>query len=211
MASARSLGCEDRGNDVWKGVCTSEGRPMEFVFYPKHEHRCPHVGHCPHLGGASLGSLVVAASEQDEYVQMLHGQLHAERQSVATLVAENARLLPARDRSGSPSSGTSLQRALTCHLSRDARRLPVGGLLAGSPVDTIAGRSYPACLVRSSRHTQRLSATLPIQIEVEAPKPLIVRGCAPSLSRRARGRYCRPISRIPVPEKRSAPESSGNK
>jgi transposase len=65
---------------------------MEFVFYPKHEHRCPHVGHCPHLGGASLGSLVLAANDQSEYLEMLHGQLDAERRSVAALVAENERL-----------------------------------------------------------------------------------------------------------------------
>ncbi len=40
-----------------------------------HEHACPHVSHCPHLGGAALGMLVLAASDQDEYLQMLHGQL----------------------------------------------------------------------------------------------------------------------------------------
>lgn len=65
---------------------------MDFVFYPKHEHRCPHVGHCPHLGGAGLSSLVEAANEQGQYVDMLHGQLAAERRSVAALVAENERL-----------------------------------------------------------------------------------------------------------------------
>ncbi len=65
---------------------------MDFVFYPKHEHRCPHVGHCPHLGGAGLGSLVLAANEQGQYLDMLHGQLDAERRSVAALVAENERL-----------------------------------------------------------------------------------------------------------------------
>jgi len=36
---------------------------MHFVFCPKHEYGCPHVGHCPHLGGASLGSLVDVADE----------------------------------------------------------------------------------------------------------------------------------------------------
>ena len=35
---------------------------MSFAFYPKHEHACPNVGHCPHLGGASLGSLVQVAN-----------------------------------------------------------------------------------------------------------------------------------------------------
>jgi len=39
---------------------------MEFCFYPKHEHRCEHVKHCPHLGGAALGTLVLAANTSDE-------------------------------------------------------------------------------------------------------------------------------------------------
>ena len=41
---------------------------MNFCFYPNHEHACPHVSHCPHLGGAALGMLVLAASDQDEYL-----------------------------------------------------------------------------------------------------------------------------------------------
>ena len=28
---------------------------MSFVFYPKHQYGCPHVNHCPHLGGAAKG------------------------------------------------------------------------------------------------------------------------------------------------------------
>ena len=74
------------------GAPGSEGKPMSFVFYPKHEHGCPHVGHCPHLGGASLGRLVQAAEGNDLFNRMLQGQLAAERQSVAKLVAEVERL-----------------------------------------------------------------------------------------------------------------------
>lgn len=73
-------------------MVASEGMPMSFVFYPKHEHRCPQVGHCPHVGGASLGLLVLAANEQDQLVEMLQGQLAAERKSVAALLEDNARL-----------------------------------------------------------------------------------------------------------------------
>ena len=36
---------------------------MSFPFYPNHEYSCPHVDHCPHLGGAALGSVVYAAAE----------------------------------------------------------------------------------------------------------------------------------------------------
>ena len=35
---------------------------MGFSFYPKHEHNCPNVSHCPHLGGAALGTLVLMAT-----------------------------------------------------------------------------------------------------------------------------------------------------
>lgn len=52
---------------------------MHFVFYPKHEFGCPHVCHCPHLGGASLGSLVYAADEQIEYVNSLVRQIDSLR------------------------------------------------------------------------------------------------------------------------------------
>jgi len=66
--------------------------PMDFVFYPKHEHGCPHVSHCPHIGGAGLGALVLAANEQDQFVAMLHGQLDEERRRNAALFEENERL-----------------------------------------------------------------------------------------------------------------------
>lgn len=65
---------------------------MEFCFYPRHEYACPQIGHCPHLGGAALSTLVTAASEQGQYVDMLHGQLDFERRRVAKLVAENGEL-----------------------------------------------------------------------------------------------------------------------
>jgi transposase len=66
--------------------------PMDFVFYPKHEHRCPHVGHCPHLGGAALGTLVLAANERNQYFAMLRGQLDEERRRNTALFAENQSL-----------------------------------------------------------------------------------------------------------------------
>ncbi len=65
---------------------------MQFVFYPQHEQKCPHVGHCPHLGGAALGTLVQAANEQNQFVAMLQEQLDAARRSAATLLEENERL-----------------------------------------------------------------------------------------------------------------------
>ena len=61
---------------------------MGFCFYPHHEYACPHVGRCPHLGGAALGSVVDAANEQGGYLDMLHGQLDASRQSVSKLLVE---------------------------------------------------------------------------------------------------------------------------
>ena len=37
--------------------------PMGFLFYPKHEYGCEHVDHCPHLGGAALGPVVLLANQ----------------------------------------------------------------------------------------------------------------------------------------------------
>jgi transposase len=53
---------------------------MTFPFYPKHEHGCPHVGHCPHLGGASLGSVVLAANTSDDIQRRLWRQIDGLRE-----------------------------------------------------------------------------------------------------------------------------------
>jgi transposase len=53
--------------------------PMHFCFYPKHEFGCPHVNHCPHLGGAALGTLVLAADEQTEWTDSLLRQIDSLR------------------------------------------------------------------------------------------------------------------------------------
>jgi hypothetical protein len=52
---------------------------MHFVFYPKHEFGCPHISHCPHLGGAALGTLVHAADEQTEWTDSLLRQIDSLR------------------------------------------------------------------------------------------------------------------------------------
>ncbi len=52
---------------------------MHFVFYPNHEFGCPHVGHCPHLGGASLGTLVRGADQQIEWTGTLYRQVDSLR------------------------------------------------------------------------------------------------------------------------------------
>lgn len=65
---------------------------MQFLFYPNHHYACPHISHCPHLGGAALGTVVLAANQNNQYLQMLQGQLEAERRSVAHLLEENQAL-----------------------------------------------------------------------------------------------------------------------
>jgi regulator of replication initiation timing len=65
---------------------------MQFFFYPNHEHGCPQIGHCPHLGGAALGTLVHAASQNGQMLDMLCGQLDAARKSVSPLLEENEQL-----------------------------------------------------------------------------------------------------------------------
>jgi transposase len=66
--------------------------PMSFQFYPKHEHRCPHVGHCPHLGSVGLGLLVQVANENEESRWFLLRAIDAERERNSRLVEENEKL-----------------------------------------------------------------------------------------------------------------------
>lgn len=65
---------------------------MNFCFYPKHEYACPNVSHCPHIGGAALGTLVDAADEQVDYRRMILGQLDYEREQSSRLYEENEQL-----------------------------------------------------------------------------------------------------------------------
>jgi transposase len=65
---------------------------MKFCFYPKHEFACPQVSHCPHLGGAALGTLVHLANSSGDSLDYVHRQLDASRKSVSDLVAENEAL-----------------------------------------------------------------------------------------------------------------------
>lgn len=65
---------------------------MSFCFHPKHEFACPQLRHCPHLGGAALGTLVHAANSSGDTIDRLHRQLDAARDSISDLVAENESL-----------------------------------------------------------------------------------------------------------------------
>ena len=56
---------------------------MSYVFYPKHEYGCPNVGHCPHLGGAALGSVVFEANGHMEWTDSLLRQIDALRETDA--------------------------------------------------------------------------------------------------------------------------------
>ncbi len=59
---------------------------MSFCFYPKIEHSCANVSHCPHLGGAALGSLVQIANHSE---QSREDSLH----TIRTLEKRNDELL----------------------------------------------------------------------------------------------------------------------
>jgi transposase len=48
---------------------------VSYLFYPKLIEDCPNVGHCPHLGGAALGSVVSSANANDEWLQALLRQI----------------------------------------------------------------------------------------------------------------------------------------
>ena len=62
---------------------------MRFSFYPQHEHNCPNVSHCPHLGGAALGTLVLLANEQELSRRAMHASLDAARARGDRLFEEN--------------------------------------------------------------------------------------------------------------------------
>lgn len=65
---------------------------MSFCFYPNHEFGCEHVGHCPHMGGAAVGMVVLQANENMQMQQYLHGVIDAERERNSKLFAENQQL-----------------------------------------------------------------------------------------------------------------------
>lgn len=66
---------------------------MSFCFYPELEQSCPNVSHCPHLGGAAIGTVVHRANDNELFLRQLHGTIDAERKRNDRLSEENQRLL----------------------------------------------------------------------------------------------------------------------
>ena len=54
---------------------------MSFCFYPELEQSCPNVSHCPHLGGAAIGTVVELANETLESREHLFRTIDAERKT----------------------------------------------------------------------------------------------------------------------------------
>ena len=65
---------------------------MSFLFYPKLEQGCPNVSHCPHLGGAAIGTVVRLANQTSESLEYLRRTIDGERATISRLVTENERL-----------------------------------------------------------------------------------------------------------------------
>ena len=65
---------------------------MRFSFYPEHEYACPNVGHCPHPGGAALGTHVLKANAAGDTLDCLYRTLDGERRRISELVEENQHL-----------------------------------------------------------------------------------------------------------------------
>ncbi len=65
---------------------------MTYQFYPRKDDPCPNVRHCPHAGGAAIGSLVLKGNENELYLQQLHGTIDAERERNHQLYEENQKL-----------------------------------------------------------------------------------------------------------------------
>jgi transposase len=110
---------------------------MDFCFYPYHEYACPHVAHCPHLGGAALSTLVDAASDRGQYLDMLHGQLDFERQQVTELLAEIERL---RRELAQAKLELKLERQRKFGCGREGKHDAADGPAAGQPA-AAAGKS----------------------------------------------------------------------
>ena len=65
---------------------------MRFSFYPTLEQSCPQVNHCPHLGGAAIGSLVSITNSSGETAEQLRRLIDVERERHAKLVEDVLRL-----------------------------------------------------------------------------------------------------------------------
>jgi transposase len=52
---------------------------VSYLFCPTLTQNCPNVNHCPHLGGAALGVVVLSANANDEWLQSLLRQIDALR------------------------------------------------------------------------------------------------------------------------------------
>ena len=65
---------------------------MQFCFYPTLEMDCGNVSHCPHLGGAVIGSLVQIANLSGTTIDQLYRLLDAVRKRTSELIDDNLRL-----------------------------------------------------------------------------------------------------------------------
>ncbi len=65
---------------------------MAYQFYPRKDDPCPNVGHCPHVGGAAIASLVMIGNENQLYLRQLHGTIDAEKERNRRLFEENEKL-----------------------------------------------------------------------------------------------------------------------
>lgn len=65
---------------------------MSYSFCPIKSDPCPHVGHCPHAGGAPISVLVLRGNENEAYLRQLNGTIDAQREQIRRLVQENQTL-----------------------------------------------------------------------------------------------------------------------
>ena len=65
---------------------------MSYQFYPRKNDPCPNVGHCPHIGGAAIASVVLSGNQNELHDRYLHGTIDAERERNRRLMDENQKL-----------------------------------------------------------------------------------------------------------------------
>ena len=130
---------------------------MGFSFYPKHEHNCPNVSHCPHLGGAALGTLVLMATANS--AATTPPQHHRRNNSAATTPPQQLR----RNNSAATSPPQHHRRNITD--GKEKTRCPGGPSEMVSEIGPVTSR-----LCWDRRFTSALIITVRPVITVTFPR-----------------------------------------
>lgn len=60
-----------------------------YTFYPRTDDPCANVGHCPHVGGAAIASLVLVGNQNELHQRYLYAKIDSQREENLLLSQEN--------------------------------------------------------------------------------------------------------------------------